>query len=583
MADPGRDTSSSGPDSPRFAVADHEPGVIETSDLTFAALPEWDWPPVSYAENDHILVWWLPDYDEMLHRLVDEYQWAWRSQVLTELESRVPETVLCGWREVDPQCREYSWDNVLDLFAAARAKQLGIRPREPHLVVCSCCSREFLESHLAYHFIVRLGVNGIDVCDKCLSEALYPSGSQTSTPDAVTAVLQTLSRALRRPPKGIDLYGRVELKGLSRDARAAVVQALRVKPAVSRVKELFGSWDAAVAHAEAAPATSLPPYELSAPVLTDTEFTSSGPARYRALIGPLPEVTVDASREPWTYGEEVQSLIGTGYLALAEAALTQLTRPPEPGLLISQLAQLYGQTARFDEARAVTVTTYGEQNSSSGHLIQSRDFRTITSGPAFYEPLASLPRGNVRFVLVGGPMEFADRRGEHRCTTGEAPDGGAEAKFAESVARMSAMMDGAAWMRAATETGQAIMASFTRAGADPRPFGHLVSYVTGPFRDVVKAVAGALPSRSLMRRNAAISDGSNGVDGPGRVFWSRTVRQSTSTTRALERELPAGRGRGHRDAPEPHRCVPVEWSSCSLLHMRRRWRMVEKASARCSG
>ena len=131
----------------------------------------------------------------------------------------------------------------------------------------------------------------------------------------------------------------------------------------------------------------------------------------------------------WTYGEEVQSLIGTGYLALAEAALTRLTRPPEPGLLISQLAQLYGQTARFDEARAVTVATYGEQNSSYGHLLQPRDLRTITSGPVFYEPLASLPRGNVRFVLVGGPMEFADRRGEHRCTTGEAPDGGAEAEL----------------------------------------------------------------------------------------------------------------------------------------------------------
>ena len=217
--------------------------------------------------------------------------------------------------------------------------------------------------------------------------------------------------------------------------------------------------------------------------------------RYQALIGPLPEVTVDASREPWAYGEEVQSLIGTGYLALAEAALTRLTRPREPGLLISQLAQLYGQTARFDQARAVTVATYGEQNSFADHLLQPRDLRTITSGPAFYEPLASLPRGNVRFVLVGGPMEFADRRGEHRCTIGEVPDGGAEAGFAESVARMSAMVDGAAWVRAATETGQAIMASLTRAGVDPRPYGHLVSYVTGTFRDVVKAVAGAPPKK----------------------------------------------------------------------------------------
>jgi hypothetical protein len=88
MTDAGRATPSSGPDGRHFAVADHEPSVIEASDLPPGALPEWDWPPVSYAENDHILVWWLPDYDEMLRHLVDEYQWAWRSQVLTELQSR---------------------------------------------------------------------------------------------------------------------------------------------------------------------------------------------------------------------------------------------------------------------------------------------------------------------------------------------------------------------------------------------------------------------------------------------------------------------------------------------------------------
>jgi hypothetical protein len=94
-------------------------------------LSEWDWPPVSYAENDHILVWWLPEYDDMLRRLVDEYQWVWQSLVLGELQSKVPETVVSAWREVDPLCRDYAWRNVLWVFVAARAKQLGIRPRQP--------------------------------------------------------------------------------------------------------------------------------------------------------------------------------------------------------------------------------------------------------------------------------------------------------------------------------------------------------------------------------------------------------------------------------------------------------------------
>jgi hypothetical protein len=299
---------------------------------------------------------------------------------------------------------------------------------------------------------------------------------------------------LQRPPKSGDLYGRIDLHGLSRDSRAAVIQALRVKPKVSRVKELFGSVNSAVAYAAAAPATPLPPYERPAP-LFDAEFTSIDLARYRSLTGALPEVRIDAAREPWTYAEEVQSLVGTGYLALAEAALTQLTQPLEPGLLISLLAQVYGQTARSDDARAVTVAVYGEENSSSDQVIPPRDVRTITSRPVFYEPLPSLPRGNVRFVLVGGPMEYVDRRGEHRCITGEAPDGSAEADFVESVARMNAMVDNTAWVQATTKIGQAIMTSLVRAGADPRPYGHLVSYVTSTFRGVVKALVGALPTK----------------------------------------------------------------------------------------
>lgn len=92
-------------------------------------------------------------------------------------------------------------------------------------------------------------------------------------------------------------------------------------------------------------------------------------------------------------------------------------------------------------------------------------------------------------------MEYVDGRGEHRCVSGELLGGGADAELAESVARMNATVDGVAWVQIATEAGQAIMASLTRAGADPRPYGHMVSYVTSPFRGVVKALAGSPPKK----------------------------------------------------------------------------------------
>jgi hypothetical protein len=100
------------------------------------------------ARNDRILVWWLPDYDEALRQLVDEYQWVWPSMARVKLEAAIPAGVLSAWRDNDPLCTQRSWSAVLAEFAAARAEQLGILPRQPRQVACSCCSEEFLESHV---------------------------------------------------------------------------------------------------------------------------------------------------------------------------------------------------------------------------------------------------------------------------------------------------------------------------------------------------------------------------------------------------------------------------------------------------
>jgi len=49
-----------------------------------------DWPPVSFADNDHILVWWLPEYDDILRELVDKWQWAYKYQIHDQLISEIP-------------------------------------------------------------------------------------------------------------------------------------------------------------------------------------------------------------------------------------------------------------------------------------------------------------------------------------------------------------------------------------------------------------------------------------------------------------------------------------------------------------
>ena len=211
------------------------------------------------------------------------------------------------------------------------------------------------------------------------------------------------------------------------------------------------------------------------------------------------EVFPDSGRDPHAYREEISSLIGAGYLALAEAALVKLCERHDG--FHDLLALVYGQTAREGQALdAIDAFSYRlsdrERDGARVLLLKRRDIRSIVAESAFYEPLSSLPRGNVRFVLIGGPMEYVDRRGAHTCVTGESPQGDAETGRAESVARMGAMVDGVPWMRAAAETGQAILKSLARAGSVPGIYGHQLSYVTSPFRQIVKELTGSVPKKT---------------------------------------------------------------------------------------
>ncbi len=444
----------------------------------------------SDARNSHILVWWLPDYDEVLRELVDEYQWRWPSMARVRLEKAIPATVLSAWHDSDPVCEQRPWPFVLAQFAAARAEQLRILPRQSRLVACSCCSEEFLESHAVHTTVQRLGANNLDVCYDCLVKSLYTDGSATSSREVITAVLQALATALQRPPRKGDISGRINLKELTRDQRSLAIQALMVKPTAARVEQVFGTWRAAVEHAAKSEEIPLPGHAPRMQVLSGKiGFSSTDPARYKEVIGPLPDVAVDPERYPGDHVWQVISLLETGYLALAEAALSKLVRPGDPGRSVQELAYLYAQTARLDDARAVYKAT-GEDAELPDYMLKLRDFRTITTVPAFYEPLPSAPRGNARFILVGGPMEYVDRRGQHNCVTGEPGGPDPASDRAESVMRVHAMVHSDAWLHVAAELGRALMVTSVRGETSPRAYGHLVAHTNRQSQRAVKDVTG---------------------------------------------------------------------------------------------
>jgi hypothetical protein len=475
-----------------------------------------DWPPASFADNDHILVWWLPEYDDALRELIAKWQWAWIWQIHDRLEQLIPETVIRAWRQSDPLCHEYAWYNVLWNFARARAKQLGLAARSPQQKTCPICGASFQESDLPSSVVDKVGVDGLNCCRSCFTQALMVRGSVTSSNEDILAVLQSLRRALNRAPLGRDLEGRLDFQSLSNDSRLLVIRALRVKPTTARVKELFGSWDAAVEVAASHPPLPLPEYRHPLPARTG-EFVSGDPARYRDLVGSLPEVDLDPARETWTYHQEISALIGTGYLALAEAALLKLCE--RDYLFYEPLARVYGETARTEDAQKVIATlnqrlVHDQQPERNlEYLLAPRDLRTISCEPIFYRPLTTTPQGRAHFVFLGGPMAYVDRRGEHECVTGDQPKPiRPTAQFEESVARVNAMVESEAWLRAAIGLGQSIQLSETRRSEERQAYGLVLCYAPGSLRGVVKSLTGSAATKWAPEQWR--------IGTPGRAKWA---------------------------------------------------------------
>lgn len=197
----------------------------------------------SYSKNPHILKWWTPAHDQLIVEQIEKDQWLWYWGITNEIVAITPPEVIEAWRQEDPLCSKYAWYNVLMHFAAAHAQSLGFtkRIRKPEWETCPLCNQKFVEDSLPIPLVERLGIERLDFCAPCLSKALF-QGSESLSKEQVLSYLRDLSNVIQRVPSQNFGEGVDDLRGLDSEERLALVQVLKRKPTVRRIKELFGSW-----------------------------------------------------------------------------------------------------------------------------------------------------------------------------------------------------------------------------------------------------------------------------------------------------------------------------------------------------
>ena len=201
----------------------------------------------SFAKNSHILEWWGSKQDLALRSCIESHQWGWPWHIRDELEAITLPEVIEGWRCEDPACASHSWYNVLMYFAIARANALGLDKlvRSPQWKVCPLCGNRFVEDSLPEPLVRRLGVNQIDFCSPCLTEALFANNNQASAEEVFQYIRDLADASGRIPPQDFG-SGEYDIRDLTSSERLVILKVLKKKPSKEQVSNLFGSWFAAL-------------------------------------------------------------------------------------------------------------------------------------------------------------------------------------------------------------------------------------------------------------------------------------------------------------------------------------------------
>jgi hypothetical protein len=239
----------------------------------------WDHDP-SAGQNPHILAWWTPAHDELLATHIAEWQWAWAEllryfSVDRQLLAMTPDHLLDAWKATDPHIlndfrvrsldkthylrnEPAEWRSIID-NAASRALGEFMRSYAtvsgmaasislPQRRNCPLCGYDFLEDSVPGSAVRHLGIEQVDFCAPCLRDVLFSPGNGAASREDILCYIRDLTASLQVIPSerfGDSTYN-FDVRGLTTDERASVLNILKRRPSLQRIFQVFGWWSNAL-------------------------------------------------------------------------------------------------------------------------------------------------------------------------------------------------------------------------------------------------------------------------------------------------------------------------------------------------
>jgi hypothetical protein len=172
--------------------------------------------------------WWSEEADAALAHAVATWGWAWEYSFGTWYADQVG---------THHQAQAMA-------YASARARQAGLLEGVllPEVKPCAKCGELFRKDGAAGACLQRFGdIRSIDFCNPCMAAVIVDRGEDNVASEDALRWLATVTDTIGRVPAQ-SFPTIADFQAADRAERLAILQLYELRPSVSAIKDMFGSW-----------------------------------------------------------------------------------------------------------------------------------------------------------------------------------------------------------------------------------------------------------------------------------------------------------------------------------------------------
>lgn len=202
---------------------------------------------LSHDERQLVRSIWDDNCDQIVRDLAEKYAWFIKDQGICLISDAVskylPQEILKDFKKRFEGIKSGCWNTALNNYGSERRYRMGIKLREPELLICNGCGIQFSESSIYGGIAKRVNFK-IKFCSSCYGVACWHGDCAKPFELSETEMLDLLRNFCQKletiPP--IKFMKNPRLDIYDTEKQIEIVKHLLCMPSYKEYERIFGSW-----------------------------------------------------------------------------------------------------------------------------------------------------------------------------------------------------------------------------------------------------------------------------------------------------------------------------------------------------